>query len=161
MERGLSQRYTDRTSPVDRHMDHMVKIGADPGLILPHLNEMTSDVVKLYAYAAREYVKKYPNTNIDDFVEIAYKNHRHSVNNPKATISRQLSRKDIKTKLMLCEPITFWMSAPTADGSAAAIVCSEEFMRKHKLQVCHVINPLSAKKKMHPKMSSAEVVCCK
>ena len=135
MERGLSERYTDRTSPVDRHMDHMVNIGADPGLIQSRMNKMTSDVVKLYAYAAREYIKQYPHTNIDDFVEIAYKNHKHSVNNPKATISRELTREDIKTKLMLCDPITFWMSAPTADGGAAAVVCSEEFMRKHNLQV--------------------------
>ena len=147
MERGLSERYTDRTSPVDRHMDHMVKIGADPGLIQSRMNKMTSDVVKLYAYAGREYIKKYPHTNIDDFVEIAYKNHKHSVNNPKATISKELTREDIKTKLMLCDPITFWMSAPTADGGAAAVVCSEEFMRKHNLQVltcnclsCHSIH---------------------
>ena len=27
------------------------------------------------------------------------------------------------------------MSAPTADGRAAAIVCSEEFVKKHNLQV--------------------------
>ena len=143
MERGLSQRYTDRTSPVDRHMDHMVEIGADPELIQPRMNKMTSDVVKLYAYAAREYIKKHPQTNLDDFVEIAYKNHKHSVNNPKATISKELSREDIKTKLMLCDPITFWMSAPTADGGAAAIVCSEEFMRKHNLQVQTKLVPTS------------------
>lgn len=27
------------------------------------------------------------------------------------------------------------MSAPTADGGAAAIVCSEEFVNRHNLQV--------------------------
>ena len=41
----------------------------------------------------------------------------------------------IKTKRELCYPITFPMSAPTADGGAAAIVCSEEFVSKHNLQV--------------------------
>lgn len=47
MERGLSEKYHDRVSPVKRHMDHMVAIGASPGLINPQLNAMTSDVVKV------------------------------------------------------------------------------------------------------------------
>ncbi|WAR24814.1 NLTP-like protein [Mya arenaria] len=134
MERGLSERYTDKTSPVKRHMDHMVDIGAKPGLIQPRMNSMTSDVVKLYAYAAREYMKKNPQVTVDDFVEIAYKNHKQSVNNPNASISKEISKKDISGKMMLCDPITFWMSAPVADGGAAAIVCSEEFVLKHNLQ---------------------------
>jgi len=134
MEKGLSERYPEKVSPVGRHMDHMVKIGAKPGLIQPRMNNMTSDVVKLYAYAAREYMEKYPHTKLEDFVDIAYKNHRQSVYNPKASISRELPKSDIADKLMLCEPITFWMSAPVADGSAAAVVVSEAFVRKHNLQ---------------------------
>ena len=47
MERGLSERYNDRVSPVKRHMDHMVAMGAEPGLVDPHLNTMTSDVIKV------------------------------------------------------------------------------------------------------------------
>ncbi|KAL3870088.1 hypothetical protein ACJMK2_042701 [Sinanodonta woodiana] len=134
MERGLSERYTDRTSPVKRHMDHMVNIGADAEIIQPHMNNMTSDVIKLFAYAAREYLEKYPNAKSEDFVEIAFKNHKQSVNNLNASISREIPRDQIRSKLMLCSPITFWMSAPTADGSAAAIVCSEDFMKRHNLQ---------------------------
>ena len=41
----------------------------------------------------------------------------------------------IKSKRELCHPITFPMSAPTADGGAAAVVCSEEFVKRHNLQV--------------------------
>lgn len=47
MERGLSEKYKDRVSPVKRHMDHMVNIGAAPGLVNPQLNSMTSDVIKV------------------------------------------------------------------------------------------------------------------
>ena len=51
MERGLSEKYTDRESPVGRHMEHMVQIGAEPGLVSPYLNTMTSDVIKVsYVY---------------------------------------------------------------------------------------------------------------
>ena len=42
--------------------------------------------------------------------------------------------KTIATKAVLCPPITFGMTAATADGSAAVIVCSESFVRKHKLE---------------------------
>lgn len=134
MEKGLSERYPEKESPVKRHMDHMVTIGAEPGLIQPRMNAMTSDVVKLYAYAAREYLEKYPEANIDDLVNISYKNHKQSVNNPKASISKEISHSDIKDKLMLCHPITFWMSAPVADGGACVIVCSEDFVIRHALQ---------------------------
>ena len=36
---------------------------------------------------------------------------------------------------MVCDPITIVMSAPTGDGGAAAVVCSEEFVRKQGLEV--------------------------
>jgi len=32
------------------------------------------------------------------------------------------------------------MSAPTADGGAAAVVCSEEFVKRHNLQVCTYVH---------------------
>jgi sterol carrier protein 2 len=41
MERGLSERYPEKISPVKRHMDHMVNIGAEPGLIQARMNAMT------------------------------------------------------------------------------------------------------------------------
>lgn len=43
MERGLSERYNDRCSPVGRHFDRMVEIGADEA-VLPGMNKMTSEV---------------------------------------------------------------------------------------------------------------------
>ena len=54
MERGLSERYNDRVSPVKRHMDHMVAIGAPPGLVNPHLNTVTSDVIKVRVTPAKK-----------------------------------------------------------------------------------------------------------
>lgn len=46
------------------------------------------------------------------------------------------------SKRVICEPLTIAMSAPTGDGGAAVILCSEEFLLKHNLQVfisVHVI----------------------
>lgn len=134
MEGGLSERYTDRISPVGRHMDHMVAMGADPGVIQPRMNRMTSDVIKLFAYAAREYMDLYPQVTIEELAKIAQKNRKQGENNPRASFQKAPDIKSIVTKAVLCHPITFGMTAATADGSAAAIVCSEDFVRRHRLE---------------------------
>lgn len=135
MEGGLSEKYTDRISPVSRHMDHMASIGAEPGLISPQMNHMTSDVIKLFAYAAREYIDKHPQDKVKEaLVKIAYKNRKQGTNNPRASFQSIMSMDTIANKATLCPPITFGMTAATADGSAAAIVCSEAFVRKRNLQ---------------------------
>ena len=91
MEGGLSEKYHDRISPVKRHMDHMVNLGATPGVIAPTMNNMTSDVIKLFAYAAREYMEKYPEGAKEAFVDIAYKNRKQGVNNPRASFQVYLA----------------------------------------------------------------------
>ena len=48
MERGLSSRYPDKSSPVEWHFDSLVNMGASPDLINPHVNKMTSETVKVY-----------------------------------------------------------------------------------------------------------------
>ena len=63
----------------------MVSLGATPGVIAPKMNNMTSDVIKLFAYAAREYIEKYPEGANEAFVDIAYKNRKQGVNNPRAS----------------------------------------------------------------------------
>lgn len=133
MERGLSEKYNDKISPVKRHMDHMVDIGAKPGLIQPHFNTMTSDVIKLFAYAAREYMEKNKSCTLNDFVNISYKNRKHGEQNPRACFQKAPSRKKIQER-ELCYPICSGMAAPTADGGAAALVCSRRFIDKLGLE---------------------------
>jgi len=133
MESGLSEKYHDKVSPVKRHMDHMVDIGAEPGLIQPGFNHMTSDVIKLFAYAAREYMEKNKSCTLNDFVNIAYKNRKHGEQNPRACLQKAPDKQAI-TKRELCDPIYSGTAAPTADGGAAALVCSKAFMEKHGLQ---------------------------
>lgn len=55
--------------------------------------------------------------------------------NPKACLQKPLASEDtVLSKNMLCEPITAPMAAMTADGGAACVLCSQEFMEKNKLQ---------------------------
>lgn len=133
MERGLSEKYHDKVSPVQRHMEHMVDIGAKPGLIQPHFNAMTSDVIKLFAYAAREYMEKNKKCQLEDFVNISFKNRKQGEQNPRACFQKAPTKKKIRER-ELCYPIFSGMAAPTADGGAAALVCSRKFLEENDLQ---------------------------
>ena len=133
MDQGLSERYNDKISPVGRHMGHMVDIGAKPGIIKPYFNAMTSDVIKLFAYAAKEYMEKNKSCTMADFVNIAYKNRKHGEQNPRAGLQKAPTKEKIKER-ELCHPIYSGMAAPTADGGAAAIVCNKKFLEKNGLE---------------------------
>ena len=135
MERGLTTRYDDKISPVGTHIDHLHKLGAD-NVPIPGLNKWTEEVIKMFSYAAREYQKEHPGAiSAQDMGLVAQKNRQHGAANPNAYHQKPVPLEYIMDpKYMLSDPITAGMSAPTACGSAAAIVCSEEFMKKHGLQ---------------------------
>ena len=71
---------------------------------------------------------------VEELAKIAQKNRRQGENNPHASFQKAPDLKSIATKAMLCHPITFGMTAATADGSAAAIVCNEAFVKRHGLE---------------------------
>ncbi|XP_064625621.1 sterol carrier protein 2-like [Lineus longissimus] len=135
-EQGLSARYTENVSPYGLHTDHLVKLGASPELVSPNMNSFTSDVFKMFAYAAREYETKTPDmTSGNILAKIALKNRQHGVNNPYACMTKPTTLDDIATpKRTICHPITLGMCTLTADGGAAAVVCSEEFVRENGLR---------------------------
>ena len=86
----------------------------------------------MFAYAAREHTRLH-GTKFSQYACIAQKNRKQGSNNPFACFQRELSLVEVK-KWTLTHPITSGMSAMTADGGAAAIVCSEKFMHLHGLQ---------------------------
>ena len=49
MEHGLSEKFTDKTSPIKNHTDTLVDLGADSHPI-HHMNAITSDVIKVLFY---------------------------------------------------------------------------------------------------------------
>ncbi len=95
MERGLSERFPEKVSPVKRHVDHMEALGAAPGIVRPGLNNVTSDVIKMFAYAAREYVQRHPGVTFSDWVDIAHKNRQQGAQNPKSCYPRSTTKESI------------------------------------------------------------------
>ncbi|CAH2310862.1 non-specific lipid-transfer [Pelobates cultripes] len=125
MERGsLSSKYTDRTNPMDKHMEVIInKYGLAPIPVAP----------QMFGYAGREHMEKY-GTKKEHFAKIAWKNHKHSVNNPNSQFRDEYSLDQVLNSRKIFEYLTILQCCPTSDGAAAAIVVSEDFVRKHRLE---------------------------
>src|SRR5438445_748695 len=78
-------------------------------------------------------MEKYGSTPLH-FAKIGYKNHKHSVNNPYSQFQDEYSIEDILAAPMVHEPLTKLQCCPTSDGSGAAVLASEDFVKKHNLQ---------------------------
>lgn len=125
MERGsLSAKYQDRTMPLDKHVMLMNDIvGFGPASVS----------AQLFGNAGLEHMKKY-GTKPEHFAKIAYKNHKHSVNNPYSQFQDEYTLEQIQKSPMIHEPLTKLQCCPTSDGSACCILASEEFVKAHGLQ---------------------------
>uniref|UniRef100_A0A6P7H5H4 Sterol carrier protein 2 n=1 Tax=Diabrotica virgifera virgifera TaxID=50390 RepID=A0A6P7H5H4_DIAVI len=125
MERGsLSSKFNDRTNPMDKHVEAMSELADIVNA------PMTA---QLFGNAAIEHMKKY-GTKPEHFAKIAYKNHKHSVNNPKSQFQDEYTLDQILQSPKIYGPITKLQCCPTSDGAAAAIVASERFVKAHGLE---------------------------
>ena len=125
MEKGsLGSKYTDRTNPMDQHARVMVELrGIAPAPVAP----------QMFGNAGREHMEKYGTTALQ-FAKIGYKNHKHSVNNPYSQFQTAYTLEDILNAQMIYEPLTKLQCCPTSDGAGAAVLASEDFVRKHGLE---------------------------
>ena len=47
MDSGLKENFPDRMSPIKAHVDGLRGLGAETGPLNPHVNAVTSDVVRV------------------------------------------------------------------------------------------------------------------
>lgn len=78
-------------------------------------------------------MKKY-GSKPEHFAKIAWKNHKHSVNNPYAQFQIEYSLDEILKSPSIYEYLTKLQCCPTSDGAAACILASENFVRRHGLE---------------------------
>lgn len=84
-----------------------------------------------YAMGARWHMKKYGTTK-QQLAAICSKNHFHGSLNPKAQYQETMTIEEVMTARPVTYPLTVPMCAPIGDGAAAAIICSENFLKKLK-----------------------------
>jgi len=126
MERGsLSAKYFDRANPMERHiteMSELTEIGSGPM------------AAQIFGNAGKEHMKKY-GTKPEHFGKIAWKNHKHSINNPYSQFRDEYTLEQIMKSPTIVEGVlTKLQCCPTSDGSGCAILASEQFVRRHGLE---------------------------
>lgn len=84
---------------------------------------------QLFGNAGREYMEKY-GASAEDFAEIARVNHEHSQRNPYSQFKDVYTLDQILKSPMIHAPLTKLQCCPTSDGSAAAVVVSQDFLDK-------------------------------
>jgi sterol carrier protein 2 len=100
---SLSYTYSDRTSPLDKHMAVVQRTrGIEKAPFAP----------QMFGAAGREHMEKYGTTK-EQFAKIAYKNHKHSVHNPYAQFRQEYSMEEIMKSPSVYEPLTKLQCCPT------------------------------------------------
>lgn len=85
---------------------------------------------RMFGDAGRDHMEKY-GTKPETFAKIAVKNHRHSVHNPRAQYRQEFSLEEILASRMVYDPLTLLQCCPTSDGAAAAVLVSEDYLKRH------------------------------
>ncbi|MBF6350168.1 lipid-transfer protein [Nocardia flavorosea] len=125
MQRGSlgTPTYPQSTNPVEKFIEASARLREPTGAPV---------VLEMFRAAGLEHMRRY-GTTAEHFARVAVKNHRHSAANPNAQFRDVYSLDEILSSTLVCDPLTKLQCSPTSDGSAAAIVVSEEFVARHGL----------------------------
>ena len=100
--------------------------GAGGGTGIPKEGLLGSGTMPaVFAEAGMEHTRKY-GTTFEQFAKVSVKNHHHSTMNPKAMYQIETPLETVMNAEMISYPNTQLMCSVNVDGSAAAVICSEE-----------------------------------
>lgn len=108
----------------------LVKMGE--GVIPPPGSESDrpySRFMAIYAAWCRWHMKTYGTTQ-RQIAAVCAKNHRHSVHNPWSQFRKPFTIDEVMAAPPITYPLTLPMCAPLSDGAAAAILCTEEGLKR-------------------------------
>jgi acetyl-CoA acetyltransferase len=88
-----------------------------------------SKFMAIYAAFCRWHMKTYRTTQ-RQIAAVCAKNHQHSVHNPWSQFRKPFTVDEVLAAPPITYPITLPMCAPLSDGAAAAILCTEEGLRR-------------------------------
>jgi acetyl-CoA acetyltransferase len=121
---ALTAKWTDRPAPLSAFQAALDDVYAvDPAL------PMTP---QYFAAAAQEYFDK-TGATAETLAAVAVKARRHAGNNPLAVFRTPITVEEVLSSPTVAGPLTRLQCCPPTSGAAAAVVCTEEFARKHGL----------------------------
>lgn len=122
MERGaLGSKFTDRENPMSLHAQVML---SEQGFT------QAPPAAQMFGGAGREYRWQH-GTKRETFGKIAEKARQHASRNPYALFNQVLSLEEIMASEEVFDPLTRFQCCPPTCGAGAAILCSDEFAKKH------------------------------
>jgi len=125
---ALKGTFTDRPSPLARFIDTMADDqGFDPAL---------PRAAQFFGGAARDYILQHGIAS-STFARISVKARQHAARNPLAVFRQTVTLDEVLASPTVFDPLTRLQCCPPTCGAAAAIVCSEDFARRHGLD-CRV-----------------------
>jgi acetyl-CoA acetyltransferase len=87
---------------------------------------------QMFGGAGREYRFKY-GTKRETFAKISEKARKHASNNPYALFNTRLTVEEILASDEVFDPLTRYQCCPPTCGAAAAVLCSDDFAKKHNI----------------------------
>ena len=122
MEKGaLSAKWTDRTNPLDKHANLMSEVQG--------FNQ-APPAAQMFGGAGREYRWEH-GTKRETFAKISAKARQHASKNPYALFKNVLSVEEVMASPEVFDPLTRYQCCPPTCGAAAAVLCSDDFAKKH------------------------------
>jgi len=125
MEKGaLSAKWNDRTNPLDKHAG-----------VMNDLQGFTQapPAAQMFGGAGREYRFQH-GTKRETFAKISAKARKHAAKNPYALFREELSVDEILASPEVFDPLTRFQCCPPTCGAAAAVLCSDDFAKKHGIE---------------------------
>ena len=89
-----------------------------------------------FAQDARAHMQKY-GTTLDQLAQVSVKQHYNAARNPYAQYQEEVTLQQVHAARMVAEPLTVLHCCPFGDGAAAAILASEDVVRR--LDIKHPI----------------------
>ncbi|MCD0502508.1 lipid-transfer protein [Bordetella petrii] len=121
---ALKGKYDDRPSPVARFADTMTA--------LQGYDAHAPRAAQFFGGAGRAYMQEH-GIRPDTFARISVKARQHAARNPLAVFRDVLSLQEVMASPTVFDPLTRYQCCPPTCGAAAAVVCSEDFARRYKL----------------------------
>lgn len=123
--------FADRPMPMYTFFEELYKFSAPV--------EGTAPASQLFGGAGVEHQQKY-GTKDETFAKISVKARKHAKHNERAIFRDQVTVEEVMAAPRQAPPLTRLQCCPPTCGAAAAIVCSDEFARKH-----NIMNPVYIK----------------
>ena len=118
-------KYPDRTNPLDKTVIRSME--------LKQVEGNPPFAPRLFGNAGIEHMEVY-GSKPEHFAKIAAKNHKHSLNNPYSQFQKGFTFEQIVKSPKITGVLTKLQCCPTSDGAGCAILCNEQYLKKHKLE---------------------------